>query len=204
MVIDFKNGIQGENPCGVKIVDGLLTASARTIEGVTFCNFPRITAIGCDFTNCAFENCHQISFTCGQIEGCRFHRLETLYLENSNLQDCELRHLWTDHHCVICLEDCSISGCTFKDMRLESNSYLCDAVGDVWVGKCKFSCIRTDRKDKKLFHCEETVGRIVKRKKEFDILDKESCTGLEWISGLDGAIEIGSFRTRLEKTGVIK
>jgi hypothetical protein len=80
---------------------------------------------------------------------------------------------------------------------LENNSYLCDAVGDVYVSACKFSRIRTDRKDKKLFHCVETVGRFYKRKKEFDILDEESCTGLEWITGLDGTIEIGSFRTSL-------
>ena len=197
MVIDFKNGIHGENPYGVKVVDGLLSADYRCIEGITFCNFPRITAISYDFKNCAFENCNQLSFSSGQLEACRFHRLETIYLENSNLQDCELRHLWTNHHCVICLEDGSISGCTFKDVRLENNSYLCDAVGDVWVGKCKFSCIRTDRKDKKLFRCVDTVGRFFKRKKEFDILDEESCTGLDWITGLDGAIEIGSFRTSL-------
>lgn len=196
MVIDFKSGIHGDNLCGVKIADGLLTAEKAVVENVTFCNFPRITAISYNFKNCAFEDCNQISFTHCQIENSRFHRLETLFLENSNLQDCTLRHLWTDHHCVICLEDGSISGCTFKDVRLENNSYLCDAVGDVWVGKCKFSGIRTDRKDKKLFHCEETVRKIFKRKKEFDILDEESCTGLEWITGLDGAIEIGSFRTR--------
>jgi hypothetical protein len=105
--------------------------------------------------------------------------------------------LWTDNHCVIRLEDGSISGCAFKDVRIENNSYLCDAVGDVYVSNCKFKHIRTDRKDKNVFHCADTVGRIFKRKRERNIVDEESCSGLEWVTGLDGAIEIGSFRTRL-------
>lgn len=196
MLLDFKIGIQGDNPCGVKIVDGFLTAEVRLVRGVTFCNFPRITAIDLDFQNCAFEDCDQISFTGGQVENCRFHRLETLYLENANLQDCTLRHLWTDNHCVIRLEDGSINGCVFNDVRLENNSYLCDAVGDVYVSSCKFKHIRTDRRDKNVFHCADTVGRIFKRKRERNIVDEESCSGLEWVTGLDGAIEIGSFRTR--------
>ena len=195
MVIDFKNGITGENPCGVKIVDGLLTADTRTVEEVTFCNFPIITALDLEFRNCAFENCSQISINCGQVKHCRFHKVETLYLENVDLLDCTLRHLWTDNHCIICLDDGSISGCTFMDVRLKNNAVLCDAAGDVYVGSCKFSGIRMDRKDRLLFRSIVTVGRIFKRKKEVDILDAESCTGLEWITGLDGAIEIGSFHT---------
>ena len=196
MVIDFKNRNYGDNPHGVNVVDGVITASDRLIEGVTFCNFPRITAICYDFKNCVFEDCNQISLTVGQIESCRFHRVEMLRLENSNLQNCELRHLWADRNCVIRLEDGSISGCAFKDIRLENNAYLCDAVGDVWIGNCKFSYVRTDRKDKKLVRCVVPVGRIFKRKKHINVLDEKSCTGLEWITGLNGVIEIGSFRMR--------
>lgn len=197
MVIDFKNGIVGENPCGIKVKDGLVTAVGHTVEEVTFCNFPILTALDLEFINCVFENCTQVSINCGQVKNCRFHRLETLYLENCDLMDCTFRHLYTDQHCIICLEDGSISGCTFKDVKLENEAVLCEAVGDVWVGNCHFSGVRMDRKDKMLFRYIKTVGKLFKRKKEISILDEGSCTGLEWITGLDGATEIGSFKIHI-------
>ena len=194
MVIDYKNGIQGENVQNVQIVDGLLSSDGRTIENVTFCNFPRITAVNKVFVNCAFEDCGVMTISGGKLKDCRLHRVDTLYLENANAEGCQFRHLRCEDDCVICLEDGEITDCSFADVVLKNESYLCDAVGDVWVSGCKFKYIRTDRKDKELFICEETAGKIFKRKKRYTIVDEESCTGLEWITGLNGVVEIGSFR----------
>ena len=66
----------------------------------------------------------------------------------------------------------------------------------VAVALYRFKYIRKDRNDKELFICEENVGKIFKRKKRYTIVDEESCTGLEWITGLNGVVEIGSFRMR--------
>ena len=32
------------------------------------------------------------------------------------------------------------------------------------------------------------MGKIFKRKKRYDFVDAENCTGLEWITGLDGTV----------------
>ena len=56
-----------------------------------------------------------------------------------------------------------------------------------------FSNIRTSREDKEIIICEQTVGKIFKKKKQFCIVDEDSCTGLNCITDLDGAIKIGGF-----------
>ena len=51
-------------------------------------------------------------------------------------------------------------------------------MGDVWVESCSFENICTDRKDRERFLCEETVGKIFKKKVQFSIVDQASCKGL--------------------------
>ena len=179
MVIDFKYGITGENPCGVKIVDGELTAKTDIVEEVTFCNFPRIKVKGLNLYNCAFEDCAQISITKGQVENCRFYRLKTLYLGNTILRTCILRHLHCENHSLLYMEDSLITGCTFGDISLEKGTVICSAIGKSWVDDCNFFDIRMNRKISLLFRQIEFVGRIIKRKREINILAPESHANLE-------------------------
>lgn len=74
-----------------------------------------------------------------------------------------------------------MSFCTFKDVELTNEAYLVNGVGDVWIESCSFENISTDREDRELFFCEETVGKIFKKKVQFQIADTDSCKGLDKI-----------------------
>ena len=144
-------------------------------------NFPDLTIEDTRLLNCTFVDCGQITFENCKLNGCSFRRVEKLYLNDTGISETEFVDLKCEEDCVISMEDGIISHSLFKDIELNKVAYLCDAVGDVWVEHCSFVNCRTDREDRELFHCEEIRGRIFKRKKEFDIVDNDTCTGLDTV-----------------------
>ena len=79
---------------------------------------------------------------------------------------------------ILDLADSEISHCSFDDIEIGENSYLCDGTGATLIEYCNFSNIRTDGDIEDIFHCEETRGKVLKRKVQFSIIDEETCTGL--------------------------
>ena len=41
------------------------------------------------------------------------------------------------------------------------------------IESCRFENIRTDREDRVIIYCEETVGGIIKKKKQFYVVVEE-------------------------------
>lgn len=50
--------------------------------------------------------------------------------------------------------------------------------------RCSFTEVCTDREDLELFHCEELRGKLLRRTRVYDMVDRESCSGLEAIEQL--------------------
>ena len=140
-----------------------------------------------------FEDCGDITFDECKIESCYFSRIETISFVRSNISNSQFKELVCDNDMIISLEDSEISHCSFYDVELREGSYLCNGTGTSWIEHSRFSRIRSSREDKEIIICEETVGKIFKKKKRFCIVDRDSCIGLNCIADLDGAIEIGCF-----------
>ena len=147
----------------------------QTFTGVSKINISAINAV----SGVSFENCGQISIEDTTITDCKFINIDTIYVTNADVENCEFHKISCDQHTVICLEDGVITGCLFKDIRLTNDAWLCDAVGDVLVDHCRFENIATERADGELFHCEEERGFLFKKTKCFDIVDDSTCIGLD-------------------------
>lgn len=147
----------------------------------TFRNFPAIRIENLKLSDCVFENCKTVHFTDCEVDDCCFSNIETLYADNSPLCGCDFEHLHCDNDCILCLEDSTINMCSFEDIELRNGSYLTNGVGSSWIESCRFENIRTDREDRAIIYCEEIVGKILKRKKQFCIVDEDSCAGLDKI-----------------------
>ena len=55
---------------------------------------------------------------------------------------------------------------------------------DICPERCSFTEVCTDREDLKLFRCEELRGKLLRRTRVYDMVDRESCSGLEAIEQL--------------------
>ena len=150
------------------------------LQNQVFKGYPKITITAAQaITGSTFENCGQISIEDETITDCKFINVDTIYVTNADVENCEFHKISCDQHTVICLEDGIITGCLFKDVRLTNDAWLCDAVGDVLVDHCRFENIATERADGELFHCEEEHGFLFKKTKCFDIVDDSTCIGLD-------------------------
>ena len=69
-------------------------------------------------------------------------------------------------------------------IRLEGGDYLADGMGRCLVERCSFTEVCTDREDLELFRCEELRGKLLRRTRVYDMVDRESCSGLEAIEQL--------------------
>ena len=171
-----------------------MKATNKVVAHHTFRNFDKLEfEEGTLIEDCVFEDCGTITFDECRIENCSFTRIDTIFSTRSNFTNSHFKELVCESDMVISLEDSEISHCSFEDVELREDSNLCDGVGTSWFEHSSFSNIRTSREDKEIIICEETVGKIFKRKKQFCIIDEDTCTGLACIAGLDGAIEIGHF-----------
>lgn len=163
----------------LKIEDDTLICPTDKLTDVTFRNFPMLRIDDLCLEGCSFENCHTVYLTDCTTHNCIFSGTQTIYADRTPISDSTFRQLICANDTAICLEDSEISGCTFRDVNLTNLSYLIRGVGDVWLQRCCFENIRTDRPDRELFFCEKTVGRIFKQQVQLCIVDTESCTGLD-------------------------
>ena len=197
-VIDWNDGPEKITQSGVTATD-IFSRKEWCLTAQDHCfvrNFPSLRVKEAHLTDCIFENCGQLTLEEGTAVRCVFSKVDTLFLDNTKVYDSVFRELHCDQGgLIISLEDSTISGCKFKDIRLENDNYLGDGVGDCLIEKCSFEKISTDREDKQLFICQDTVGKLIKRKREYDMVDHDSCTGLELVTDQFGAIVIGSFET---------
>ena len=140
-----------------------------------------------------FFNCGDIIINEASDKDCIFNNFETLNLTNAEMTDCLIMNVICENDCAISMEDGEMSNVSFENIELRNDSYLVEGYGAPWVRDSVFMNIRTSREDRELFLLEEEKGFIIKKKKQFNFVDEDSCSGLNLIRGLDGAIEIGSF-----------
>lgn len=171
----------------ITIEKDTLCCVGMEVYHATFRNFPVLRIENLKLEDCIFENCNTVYLTDCDASGCSFSGIDTLYADNTPLSNCAFTHLRCDNDCILCLEDSQISFCSFEDIELVNGAYLTNGVGDSWIETCRFEDVRTDREDRVIIFCEETVGRIIKRKKQFCIVDEESCTGLDQIKRISSS-----------------
>lgn len=200
MIFDLKNNKQEAMKNGIceeqifSVTRFVMKATDGIVAHHTFRNFEKLEfEEGTRIEDCVFEDCGDISFDECKINACCFSRINAIFSVRSNFTNSQFKELVCDNDMIISLEDSEISHCSFYDVELREDSYICDGVGTSWIEHSSFSRIRTSREDKEIIICEETVGKIFKKKKQFCIVDEDSCTGLDCIADLDGNIEIGSF-----------
>ncbi|MBQ9761878.1 MAG: hypothetical protein IJV82_02240 [Oscillospiraceae bacterium] len=178
MVI-FDCGFENNQYTYIAVEEGTLKCRGTKVSHAVFRNYPMLQIHNLRLEECIFENCHTVYFADCKVNNCHFDNIQTIYVDRSPVSGCEFTNLRCDNDCVICLEDSEVSYCTFKDIELTNEAHLTSGVGDVWVESCSFENICTDRKDRELFFCEETVGKIFKKKVQFSIVDEASCNGLD-------------------------
>lgn len=191
MVFDWKNNKEEALANGIKRVETfgqtqvVMTSVNGAVEGHTFRNFPELEfEDGAIITGCTFEDCGTISAYECNFHRCTFRRVEFVFSVRSKIINSKFCELICDNDMLISLEDSELKHCTFDDIELRGDSYLCDGVGDSWIKAGRFSNIRTSRADKEIANCEETVGKVFKKKKKFCIIEEDSCTGLDSIQVL--------------------
>ena len=165
----------------IEIEEDTVKCKYSKITGVTFRGYPMLRIDDLALEDCVFEDCHTVYFSDCKVNDCQFYGAETVYADRTSVDGCHFEHLRCDNDCVLCLEDSEVSFCTFKDVELTNQAYLVNGVGDVWIESCSFENISTDREDRELFFCEETIGKILKKKVQFCIADTESCSGLDTV-----------------------
>ena len=175
----FHYGFANPMNSRIKIEEDRVKCNYAKITGITFKGYPMLRIDDLTLEDCVFEDCHTVCFSDCKVNNCQFYGAETIYADRTPIDGCDFEHLRCDNDCVLCLEDSEVSFCTFKDVELTNEAYLVDGVGDVWIESCSFENISTDRKDRELFFCEETVGKIFKKKVQFCIADTSSCSGLD-------------------------
>jgi hypothetical protein len=175
----FHYGFANPMNSRIEIEEDTVKCKHPKITGITFRGYPMLRIDDLILEDCAFEDCHTVYFSDCKVNNCQFYGVETVYADRTPIDGCDFEHLRCDNDCVLCLEDSDVSFCTFKDVQLTNEAYLVDGVGDVWIESCSFENISTDRKDRELFFCEETAGKIFKKKVQFQIADTASCSGLD-------------------------
>ena len=194
--IDWNDGREAVLKNGVTVTD-IFGTEEWSLEAQDHCfirNFPTVTVKNAHLSDCVFVECGQITIEEGTATRCVFANVATLFLDDVKVYDSDFRDLQCDHgEFIISMEDSTVSGCRFNEVHLTNGTYLADGVGDCLVEKSSFKNVSTDREDRTIFICEESKGKIIRRKRKYDMVDRASCTGLEFITDQFGAIVIGSF-----------
>ena len=191
MIFDWKNNKDEALANGIyertilSVTDLMMGTADKLVAHHTFRNFDKLEfEEGTLILNCTFEDCGDITFDECRIESCTFARLNTVFFIRCGVTNSTFRELVCDNDMVVSLEDAEVSHCTFEDVELREGAYLCDGVGSSWIQHSRFSDVRTDREDKEIIICEETTGRIFKQTRRICIVDEDTCTGLDAVTGL--------------------
>ena len=182
VIIDWNDGREEllKNGVGVRDIFGGEEWVLERQESCLVRNFPKLTVPSAHLANCIFDHCGTITVEEGTATGCVFANVNTVFLDNVKVYD----SIFRDMYCrnggfIISLEDSSISGCKFWDIRLENGCCVGEGVGTCLVEKCRFKNVTTDRADGQLFRCEDTKGKLFKRRVVYDMVDRDTCIGIE-------------------------
>ncbi len=188
MVFDWKNNKEEAKENGiyedeVKCLEYkriVMKTSDGAVSNHTFRNFEQLEfEEGALIENCIFEDCGDITFNESRINNCTFKNIKTISSCSDKITNSTFCDLKCSSDLIISLESGTISHCTFENAELRKDSLLIDGVGDSCVKNCTFKDIRTDRYDGEIIKGEDFVGKIFTKKISVDIVDKETCTGLE-------------------------
>ena len=162
---------------------GCRVANVLSVVGTTFENCHRIEVGGSGETTrvsrCRFMNCKEVNVYDGTIECCEFRGLETAFFNLSSVVGCTFSALKCDFDHIIALDDSNMENCIFEDVELTEDSYLIDTTPESSVAHCNFRNCRTSRTDLELIHSEWTEGFLFKKTVEYDVVDHDTCTGLD-------------------------
>lgn len=172
----LKSGLFEEHVFGTDNV--LVKADNGVVANHTFYNFDNLTFDGeILIENCIFENCTDIIFDECQINNCSFKQIETIFATRSSFTNSEFSELVCEEDTIVVLDDSEISHCSFDNIELLEDSSLCNGTGDSWIEYTSFSNIRTSDEYQEIVVYEEPKNKIFKRKKAFDMIDEDTCTG---------------------------
>ena len=167
---------------------GCRVANVLILVGTTFENCHRIEVGGGGETTrvsrCRFIHCKEANVYDGIMECCEFVGLETAFINLTSVVGCSFSVLKCDFDHIITLEDSNMENCRFEDIELTEDSYLIDATPESSVAHCSFKNCRTAREDLELVHSEGAKGFLFKKSVEYDIVDHDTCTGLDAVVGL--------------------
>lgn len=154
-------------------------APKNLLKNIVFRNFEELFIENTRISECGFENCVRLNISECKVDDCTFDRTGFISADCTDFSDSHFCNstCWTDP--LISIENGNFSRCSFENIELHGRGYLIEAWGDVWVDYCDFKNIRSENEDGELFHCEETRGKIIKKKVEFQIVDEETCNGLK-------------------------
>lgn len=158
--------------CSINNVDA-------TINNCTFENC-KIDCAG--LTNCTLTNCNVSAYDIG-ITNCKFVNPQMLTATRCSIASCAFADIFCDNDAVIFPEDSKIINCRFANVKLCNDAYLISGVGDCCVSNCQFEGIFTDRDDLQIIYCEDTTGKLIKKTKEYDIVES-NCKGLDTVKSL--------------------
>lgn len=168
-------------------------------KNCVFRNFSNIVVEDIAFCNCVFENCEEINVQdggaadctfedCGKItlqkcnaSRCNFKKINSLFAVSGMFSDSVFSKLKSDSNNILAFESIVMRDCTFDDIELRNDSWLCSVDGRCWIIYCSFNNCRTSRKDLKLFHGEENGKEI----SQSFVVSEDRCKGLDIISLLD-------------------
>ena len=202
-LIDFNRGEENLLISGITPIEHL-GRKTWNLEATSCChiqNFPEIQVTGKELNNCTFESCGQVTFVDCVLTDVVFTNIDLIILDNSSAYKSTFKSIeCSESEMLISMEDSTLSGCTFKDITLTNSAYLADGVGDCMIEACIFKNVITDRVDGKFFICREMAGHIVKRMKEYDMVDYESCVGYNPVDDGEADINpvISIFKGRLK------
>lgn len=186
MIFDFKNNKAEALANGIvekeyfSVIEPTMVVEGGVVSGHIFRNFDSLTfEEDVLIENCIFEDCGTIDFENDKVINCEFHKTGLVFTRYTEFDGCEFSHIVAEGGQVISLEEGLVRNCKFDDITLLNDSYVCDGVGKPWIERCTFGRISTSRRDGEIIFCENTEGKIFKRKKICNIIDEASCTGLE-------------------------
>ncbi|MBR2043546.1 MAG: hypothetical protein IJ946_04330 [Clostridia bacterium] len=149
--------------------------------------------------NCTFEKCHNVSIDDyygdkGHIYvvDCIFENIvsfdfESVKVSKSHFKNIESNFDGLDE--VFVLENVTIEDSIFENISLKNEAFLFNAFGCCEIVNSTFINIFTDRVDMMLSNYEKEDGwGFLKTSYQSEIIDKNTCTGLDMINVIKGKI----------------
>lgn len=126
------------------------------VEHIRFRNFPQLHISQNQVIQCGFEDCGEIYLTsdCGH-GSCRFKNIKALHCTGKFLMYCDFEDIRCTGIALIEMHKCRMSGCTFRNIRLEDEALLVSGHGASYISSCQLVDVTTERKDGEFFYRDE-------------------------------------------------